>query len=77
MANPNLIGGGRMTRGEMSENSSRRFQKSTMPRGALLRRFWRYLGRNRGLLLLAMQKAPYHYTGWPRIPGLLSLHQVS
>ena len=54
MANPNLIGGGRMTRGEMSENSSRRFQKSTMPRGALLRRFWRYLGRNRGLLLLAM-----------------------
>ena len=54
MANPNLIGGGRMTRGEMSENSSRRFQKSTMPRGALLRRFWRYLGRNQKLLLLAM-----------------------
>ncbi len=54
MANPNLIGGGRMTRGEMSENSNRRFQKSTMPRGALLRRFWRYLGRNRVLILLAM-----------------------
>ena len=54
MANPNLIGGGRMTRGEMSENSARRFQKSTMPRGALLIRFWRYLGKNRGLILLAM-----------------------
>ena len=54
MANPNLIGGGRLTRGEMSENSSRRFQKSTMPRGALLRRFWRYLGRNQALILLAM-----------------------
>ena len=54
MANPNLIGGGRLTRGEMSENGSRRFQKTTMPRGALLRRFWRYLGRNRVLILLAM-----------------------
>ena len=54
MANPNLIGGGRLTRGEMSENSSRRFQKSTMPRGALLRRFWRYLGKNQALILLAM-----------------------
>ena len=54
MANPNLIGGGRLTRGEMSENGSRRFQKTTMPRDALLRRFWRYLGRNRVLILLSM-----------------------
>ena len=54
MANPNLIGGGRLTRGEMTANGSRRFQKTTMSRGALLHRFWRYLGRNRALILLAM-----------------------
>ena len=52
-ANPNLIGGGRMTRAEVS-GDKRRFEGTTLSRGALLRRLWRYLGRNRGLLVLAL-----------------------
>ena len=53
MANPNLIGGGRMTRSEVS-GDRRQFSNVNISKGALLKRFWRYLGRSRGLLLLAM-----------------------
>ncbi len=52
-ANPNLIGGGRLTRAEVS-GDKRRFQGSKLSRGTLLRRLWRYLGRNRVLLVLAL-----------------------
>ena len=51
--NPNLIGGGRLTRAETS-GDKRRFEGATLSRGALLRRLWRYLGRNRLLLVLAL-----------------------
>ena len=51
--NPNMIGGGRMTRAEIS-GDKRRFEGTTLSRGALLRRLWRYLGRNRLLLVLAL-----------------------
>ena len=52
-ANPNMIGGGRMTRAELS-GDKRRFEGNTLSRGTLLLRLWRYLGRNRGLLVLAL-----------------------
>ena len=39
-ANPNLIGGGRMTRAEVS-GDKRRFEGTTLSRTALLRRLWR------------------------------------
>ena len=52
-ANPNLIGGGRYTRAEVS-GDKRRFEGTTLSRGTLLRRLWRYLGRNRVLLVLAV-----------------------
>ena len=56
MASPNLIGGGggpgRYTRGEMS-GDRRNFQPKKINVGALLLRLWRYLGRNRLLLVLA------------------------
>ena len=42
-----------MTRAEVS-GDKRRFEGTTLSRGALLRRLWRYLGRNRGLLVLAL-----------------------
>ena len=51
--NPNMIGGGRMTRAEIS-GDKRRFEGTTLSRSALLRRLWRYLGRNRLLLVLAL-----------------------
>ena len=53
MANPNLIGGGRLTRAEVS-GDRRQFRASNLSRGALLLRFWLYLGKNRGLILLAL-----------------------
>ena len=53
MANPNLIGGGRLTRAEVS-GDRRQFQAFNLSRGAILARFWRYLGKNRGLILLAL-----------------------
>ena len=53
MANPNLIGGGRLTRAEVS-GDRRQFRATNLSRGALLARFWRYLGKNRGLILLAL-----------------------
>ena len=52
-ANPNLIGGGRVTRAEVS-GDKRRFEGTTLSKGTLLRRLWRYLGRNRVLLVLAL-----------------------
>ena len=50
--NPNLIGGGRMTRGETT-GDTRRFEGKKINIGALLLRLWRYMGRNRMLLVLA------------------------
>ena len=52
-ANPNMIGGGRLTRAEVS-GDKRRFEGTKVNRGALLRRLWRYLGKNRLLLVLAI-----------------------
>ena len=48
-----IIGGGRMTRGEMS-GDTRRFEAKKIDRKQLLLRLWRYLGRNRLLLLFAV-----------------------
>ena len=53
MANPNMIGGGRMTRGEVS-GDKRRFEGTKLKRSAILARLWRYLGRNRLLVVLAV-----------------------
>ncbi len=53
MANPNLIGGGRMTRAETS-GDRRRFEGKKIDLKALLRRLWKYMGRNRLLLVLAV-----------------------
>ena len=53
MANPNMIGGGRMTRGEVS-GDKRRLEHRKVNVKALLFRLWKYLGRNRLLLVLAM-----------------------
>ena len=52
-ANPNLIGGGRYTRAEVS-GDKRRFEGKKLNVWALLRRLWRYMGRNRVLVILAM-----------------------
>ncbi len=51
--NPNMIGGGRMTRAEVS-GDKRRFEGNTLSRGTLLKRLWKYLGKNRALLVLAL-----------------------
>ena len=51
--NPNLIGGGRMTRAEVS-GDKRRFGGKKVNVGALLLRLWRYMGRNRILVILAL-----------------------
>ena len=51
--NPNMIGGGRLTRSEVS-GDKRRFEGNTLSRGVILRRLWKYLGKNRLLLVLAM-----------------------
>ncbi len=52
-ANPNLIGGGRYTRAEVS-GDTRRFQGKKLNHKALLFRLWKYLGRSRLLILLAL-----------------------
>ena len=52
-ANPNMIGGGRYTRSEVS-GDKRRFSNTPLNKGRILVRLWRYLGRNRGLLVLAL-----------------------
>ena len=53
--NPNLIGGGMMRRMSQSEMSGdrRKFEQKKLDTKALLRRLWKYLGRNRILLVLA------------------------
>ncbi len=51
--NPNLIGGGRLTRAEVS-GDKRRFEGKKLNMGALLLRLWRYMGRNRILVILAI-----------------------
>ncbi|MBO7184420.1 MAG: ABC transporter ATP-binding protein [Oscillospiraceae bacterium] len=48
-----MIGGGRLTRAEVS-GDKRRFEGTKVNRAALLRRLWRYLGKNRLLLILAV-----------------------
>ncbi len=53
MANPNMIGGGRYTRSEVS-GDKRRFEAKKIDVKALLLRLWKYLGRNRLLVILAM-----------------------
>ena len=52
-ANPNMIGGGRLTRSEVS-GDKRRFSSKKLDAPALLLRLWRYLGKNRRLLVLAL-----------------------
>ena len=52
-ANPNLIGGGRLTRSEVS-GDKRRFDSKKLNVSALLLRLWKYLGRNRILVILAI-----------------------
>ena len=52
-ANPNMIGGGRLTRSEVS-GDKRRFEGTKLNVGALLLRLWRYMGKNALLLVLAL-----------------------
>ena len=52
MANPNMIGGGRLTRGEMS-GDKRSNKAGRLPAKVVLKRLWAYMGRNRLLLILA------------------------
>lgn len=56
MGGPMMGGGrmGRMAQGENGPNANRRFTKATQPKSVLFKRFWKYLGRNRLLMLLAL-----------------------
>ena len=51
--NPNLIGGGRLTRAEVS-GDKRRFEGKKLNMQELFLRLWRYIGRNRILLVIAL-----------------------
>lgn len=51
--NPNLIGGGRLTRAETS-GDKRRFSGKSLDLKAILLRLWRYMGKNSLLLVLAV-----------------------
>ena len=51
--NPNLIGGGRLTRAEIS-GDKRKLEKQKLNVKALLLRLWKYMGRNRILVILAV-----------------------
>ena len=51
--NPNMIGGGRYTRSEVS-GDRRRFEGKKLHPGVLLLRLWKYMGRNAFLLVLAL-----------------------
>ena len=56
MANPALISGGpggRFARGE-NNGDTRKFAAKKLNKGAILKRLWKYLGRNRLLLILAL-----------------------
>ena len=52
-ANPNLIAGGRMTRAEVS-GDNRRFESKKLNFKELFLRLWKYIGRNRYLLVMAL-----------------------
>ena len=52
MAHPGMIGGGRMTRNEMN-GDRRQFERKKIPTGKLLMRLWKYIGKNRLLVMLA------------------------
>ena len=52
MANPNMIGGPRFSRGEMN-GDKRRLEAKKVDVKTILKRLWQYLGRNRLLLVLA------------------------
>ncbi len=56
MSNPNLIGGGRLTRAEVSglKGDHRKLTDQKVSKTALLKRLWQYLGRNRLLLVLSL-----------------------
>ncbi len=53
MAAPGMIGGGRYSRAEVS-GDRRRFEGKTIDRKKLLLRLWKYLGKNRLLLIIAL-----------------------
>lgn len=53
MGGPGMIGGGRMTRMERS-GDRRQFEKRKVPMGKILLRLWRYIGKNRILVILAL-----------------------
>ena len=56
MGNPALISGGpggRYSRGE-NNGDTRKFAAKKLNKGAILKRLWKYLGRNRFLLMLAL-----------------------
>ena len=53
MANPGMIGGGRYTRFERS-GDKRNLQVKKIDAWPLLKRIWKYLGKNRLLLILAL-----------------------
>ena len=53
MAGPGMIGGGRFSRGEVS-GDRRRFEGKKIDRKKLLLRLWKYLGKNRLLLIIAI-----------------------
>ena len=48
-----MIGGGRMSRAERS-GDTRKFDNHKVPVGKLLLRLWRYIGRNRFLVIMAL-----------------------
>ena len=52
MRSPGMIGGGRLTRNE-NNGDRRQFETKKVNVGALLKRLWKYLGRNRLLIVLA------------------------
>ncbi len=53
MANPNMIGGGRMTRAEVS-GDRRGLYTAKASKKSLLLRLWKYLGHNRALIVCAL-----------------------
>lgn len=54
MANPGMIGGGRMSRGEISGDRRRSFGGTKQKKSVILLRIWRYLGKRRLLVILAL-----------------------
>ena len=56
MGNPGLISGGPGSRYSRGENNgdTRKFAAKKLNKGAILKRLWKYLGRNRLLLVLAL-----------------------